>query len=125
LRTLRGILAVFMMLVVIGGPWTIMQVTAWTTMLAGNLRSRSFSEAVTCTFDGQHPCSLCNAIAAQKKSESKSEATPALERIEFLPMTESFAMAEPASIPLRILATFPGRFLEEQPPTPPPRLIGV
>ena len=56
-----------------GLHWAMLQSVAWTTMLADNLRTQSLAEAVTHTFDGRHPCCLCNAIAAGRKSEKKKE----------------------------------------------------
>jgi hypothetical protein len=123
MRTLRGILVIFMLLAVTGGPWSIMQAVAWTTMLAGNLRTGSFSQAVSRTFDGQHPCNLCKAIAAGKKSEGKSEMTPPVMRLEFLPRSRSFALIESDCV---LLPAIPGRIVRSitlQPPTPPPRAI--
>ena len=58
-----------------GLHWAMLQSVAWTTMLADNLRTQSLTEAVTHTFDGKHPCCLCKAIAAGKKSEQKKEFT--------------------------------------------------
>jgi len=110
-----------MLLAVTGGPWSIMQAVAWTTMLAGNLRLGSFSQAVTHTFDGQHPCSLCKAIAAGKKSEGKSELTPPVTWQEFLPVSGSFAWVESDRVPLVIVQAKIVQSLTEQPPTPPPR----
>jgi hypothetical protein len=118
---LRGILVGFLLLAVVGGPWPVMQAVAWTTMLAGNLRTESLSQAVTRTFDGQHPCSLCKAIAAGKKSEGKSEIAPPLIRHEFLPASRSFALVESDCVPYPI---GPGKIVQtftQQPPTPPPR----
>ena len=110
-----------MLLAVMGGPWSIMQVVAWTTMLAGNLRAGSFSQAVTHTFDGQHPCSLCKAIAAGKKSEGKSELAQPVTRQEFLPASGSFALVESDRLPLVIVQAKFVQSLTQQPPTPPPR----
>lgn len=54
-------------------------------MLANHLRADSVSVAITKTFDGQHPCPMCKAIASGKQSEKKSEAEVKLPRIEFPP----------------------------------------
>jgi hypothetical protein len=123
MRILRGILVIFMLLGVTGGPWPVMQAVAWTTMLAGNLRTGSFSQAVAQTFDGQHPCNLCKAIAAGKKSEGKSELAPAMTRLEFLPRSRSFALVESDCVPLPADAGRIVRSITLQPPTPPPRAI--
>jgi len=123
MRSLRGILVILMLIAVTGGPWSAMQLVAWTTMLAGNLRTGSFSQAVTQTFDGQHPCSLCKAIAASKKSEGKSELTPPVMRLEFLPLSRSFVIAQSDCASLITVAGKLVQSLSLQPPTPPPRAI--
>ena len=46
-----------------GAHWAALQTVAWTTMLANNLCTQSVSEAVSHTFDGEHLCPLCRAIA--------------------------------------------------------------
>ena len=71
---LGKILIVLALVAALGAHWALLQTVAWTTMLANNLQSHSLSQAVTDTFDGNHPCPLCRAIAAAKKSEKKSEA---------------------------------------------------
>ena len=49
-----------------GAHWALLQSVAWTTMLADNLSCGSVGVAVSRTFDGNHPCPLCKAIAAGK-----------------------------------------------------------
>jgi len=66
------------LVLITGAHWAALQTVAWTTMLANNLRTQSVSEAVSHTFDGEHPCPLCRAIAAAKKSEKKSAAVSPL-----------------------------------------------
>lgn len=90
-------------------------------MLADNLRHDSLSQAVNRTFDGQHPCSLCKAIAAGKKSEKKSESTPHVKTLEFPPAPENFAMKIPARFGLPLRADTAFMSFSETPPTPPPR----
>jgi len=67
------IFLVLALVAMLGAHWALLQTVAWTTMLADNLRSGSLHDAVTRTFDGQHPCCLCKAIAAGKQSEKKAE----------------------------------------------------
>ena len=58
-------------------------------MLAANLSSQqSLTEAVSQTFDGEHPCPLCKAIAAGKKSGKKSEAIAPVLKMEFPPVAD-------------------------------------
>jgi hypothetical protein len=105
----------------IGLHWVVLQSLAWTSMLAGNLRHDSLAQAVTHTFDGQHPCCLCKAIAAGKKSEKKSEFTSFLKALEFPPASEDFALIIPARFAFPSAVDFFARTLSETPPTPPPR----
>jgi hypothetical protein len=46
----------------LGWHWAALQGVAWTVMLVRNASSYSLAEAVTKTFDGGHPCSLCHAV---------------------------------------------------------------
>ena len=105
----------------IGFHWVFLQSLAWTSMLADNLRHDSLAKAVTHTFDGQHPCQLCKAIADGKKSEKKSEWTSCFKTLEFPPATEDFALIAPAHFALPCRSDFFARTLSEAPPTPPPR----
>ena len=104
-----------------GLHWAVLQSVAWTTMLADNLRTQSLTEAVTHTFDGNHPCSLCKAIAAGRKSEQKKEFTAPLQKLEFPPVKENFVLIAPSSFQLLPQANTFADSLTQKPPTPPPR----
>jgi len=105
----------------IGLHWAFFQSLAWTSMLADNLRHDSLAQAVTHTFDGQHPCPICKAIAAGKKSEKKSESAPYFKTLEFPPAPEDFALTVPARFGLPARTDVGAESLSETPPTPPPR----
>jgi hypothetical protein len=83
-------LVVVALVVTVGAQWTVLQTVAWATMLANDLRTQSMIEAMTHTFDGKHPCCLCKAIAAGRKSEKKSEAVSPTFKLEFPPAQENF-----------------------------------
>jgi len=104
-----------------GAHWAALQTVAWTTMLAGNLHGESFSEAVAKTFDGEHPCCLCKAIAAAKKSEKKSEVVSPAMKMEFPPAGENFVLAAPAEFQLLPLENFSAKSRVQKPLLPPPR----
>ncbi|HZI33729.1 MAG TPA: hypothetical protein VFF11_15420, partial [Candidatus Binatia bacterium] len=86
------ILVVLALVVITGAHWAALQTVAWTTMLAHNLRTQSVAEAMADTFDGRHPCCLCKAIAAAKKSEKKSDATAPLLKQEYTPLAGTIAL---------------------------------
>lgn len=108
-----------------GLHWAALQTVAWTTMFASNLRSQCLTEAVTRTFDGRHPCCLCKAIAAAKKSAKKSEAVfPGL-KLEFPPPVEEVVLVPRAEFEMvRLQNTFADS-LSTKPPVPPPRGMAV
>lgn len=83
-----------------GAHWAALQTVAWTTMLADNLRSGSLCEAVSKTFDGEHPCCLCKAIKAGKKSEQKSEAVSPVLKMEFPPSAGVITLVSPTQFKL-------------------------
>jgi hypothetical protein len=105
----------------LGLHWVVLQSLAWSSMLADNLRHDSLAQAVTHTFDGQHPCCLCKAIAAGKKSEKKREFAPSFKTLEFPPAPEELALTSPAHFALPTAADIMARTFSENPPTPPPR----
>ena len=118
---LGKILVIAALVVTTGAHWMALQTVAWTTMLAVNWSNGSFSEAVSTTFDGRHPCPLCKAIAAAKKSEQKKEFISATLKLEFPPVTESIVLIAPKTF---FTVSASDRFGEAsflKPPVPPPR----
>jgi len=90
-------------------------------MLASNLHRDSFSEAVSKTFDGEHPCCLCKAIAAAKKSEKKSEAASPTLKLEFPPVAEKLILFPPGRFAVLPQHNSFADLLSSKPPLPPPR----
>jgi hypothetical protein len=50
-----------------------LQGVAWVTMLVDHSRESSLVEAVSKTFDGQHPCPLCLAVADGQDEEREQK----------------------------------------------------
>lgn len=100
-----------------------LQTVAWTNMLAANLRSGSLEEAVTKTFDGRHPCSLCKQIAAGKQSEKKTEFPTVAKKIEFTHAPSRFVFAAPMNFWLQNEPSANSVSLTHAPPVPPPRSL--
>lgn len=114
-------LVIALLILMMGLHWTLLQTVAWATMLATNLRTLSVSEAVCDTFDGKHPCCMCKAIAAGKKSEKKSEATSPISKLEFPPLAKEFVLV---STKLEAAFSRTNQFADSfflKPPLPPPR----
>jgi len=118
----RGkILVIALLVLTTGAHWAALQTVAWTNMLANNLRHDSFAEAVSKTFDGEHPCCLCKAIAAAKKSAKKSEAMSSVLKMEFPPIAEKLDLLPPFRFELIPQRSLFAELLSSPPPFPPPR----
>jgi hypothetical protein len=115
------IFLVLALVAMLGAHWALLQTVAWTTMLADNLHSNSFQYAVAKTFDGHHPCPICQAIAAGKKSERKSEAVSPTPKLEFPPAKEKFVLIAPSQFQLLPLENFSAKPLSQKPLFQPPR----
>jgi hypothetical protein len=109
------------LVVTTGAHWVALQTLAWATMLASNLRMHSVSGAMSDTFDGEHPCCLCKAIAAGKKSEKKSEAVSPLLKQEYPPVLEKTILFAPARFVVLPVADSAAESFLPKPPVPPPR----
>lgn len=106
-----------------GTHWLALQSVAWTAMLAENLESHSWHEAVQRTFDGKHPCCLCKKIAAAKRSEKKSDAQFELKKFDYSYSSFEFVFCAPNwfyEIPPGNEAAIS---LSREPSVPPPRQL--
>jgi hypothetical protein len=123
---LERCLVVFALILSTGLHWAALQTVAWTTMLAANLSSQqSLTEAMSETFDGEHLCPLCKAIAAAKKAEKKNDALALKLKIEFPPLAETFALVAPKLPKTFQIDELSADCLFAKPPLPPPRRLFV
>lgn len=94
-------------------------------MLISRSIAASVADAIETTFDGQHPCSMCSAIAEGKQAEQQSEQSFDLLKkvgdLKFLEFASLELVHECFAIPVfwpvscfDVLTRF------EAPPTPPP-----
>jgi hypothetical protein len=115
------LLVVLALVLATGLHWAALQTVAWTTMLAANWTTGSFSMAVSNTFDGQHLCPLCRAIAAAKKSEQKREFTSAMLKLEFPPVADKIVLIPAKPFSTRSATDTFADSSFPRPPVPPPR----
>jgi hypothetical protein len=124
-KRLAKFLIVMALASTIGLHWAFLQSVAWSSMLAENLRSTSFTRALQLTFDGKHPCCLCKAIANGKASEHKADSTLSLKKFEFPPAAILAPLAPPASFQVLTQGDSRAHSRPLAPPTPPPRSLFV
>lgn len=95
-------------------------------MLVARTQESGVMEAVETTFDGQHPCQLCNVITEGSKKEKRHEApTPSMKQL----LEINLIALEDVKVPSVVAGgslrwpDFLGMKMErmDAPPTPPPQ----
>lgn len=106
-----------------GAHWIVLQGVAWTTMIIDYSHQAPLTEAVEKTFDGKHPCALCQTIASAEKQEQEKQVTQPVPDIKGV-LTPLLQLATPtvASVgwPPFVQSAIS---LSEYPPVPPPRAV--
>ena len=121
LKRLFTILTAVLLSLSLGLHWAALQSVAWTTMLIDRTQEGSFVSAVKTTFDGQHPCKLCQLVQAGKGAEKKSETTVKLSKLDsLLPARPSILPPPPFVESLPLVPVLIPSVRTEAPPLPPP-----
>jgi hypothetical protein len=113
-------LSLFMAL---GGPLALLQGVAWVTMVHDFSKSGSLSQAVEKTFDGQHPCPLCQKLSKARAAEEKAPVSVKIDKkAEVFIATSRFYLPLPVVDPMiygpPLFVVMPERFVA--PPVPVP-----
>jgi hypothetical protein len=107
----------------IGLQWFALQSVAWTVMMIRNARQVSFCNAVKRTFDGAHPCSLCQIVNKGKSSEQKRDLHAPNPKIDIICVARPIRLL-PSSAALDYASvSFRNSEIEYSPPSPPPRSL--
>jgi hypothetical protein len=118
-----NLLLIIALLVATDAQWLVLQSVAWAGMIVSYSEKAPLKLALAETFDGKHPCPLCKAIAAGKKSEKKNEFTLQLKKLEFPPAPENFILIAPSHFQILPLENSSATSLLQKPPVPPPRRL--
>jgi len=79
--------------------------------------------AITQTFDGAHPCSLCHAVNTGKNSEKKTDLQSPTPKIDIICAVSTIRLI-PAYTPFAYVpGTFSSPEITSAPPVPPPRSL--
>jgi hypothetical protein len=81
----------------------------------------TLTQALAKTFDGKHPCSLCNQIAQAQKSQKKSDRHLEVKKLEFISAVQVIASYAPNHFQLQSAGNSSAPQFSEIPPLPPPR----
>lgn len=128
---LRHVVLLLGCLHLVGGSYALVQVYAWANMIVSYSKETGISRAVTDTFSGEKPCSLCKKIAAAKAEGAGDEPKP------LAPASAVVKATEPLFPPMVVTLREPRHTLYRTPefvpvaqetgmprggpPTPPPR----
>ena len=123
LRCICRAITIFALCCAIGLQWLALQSIAWTAMIVDNAKHASLCRAIAQTFDGAHPCSLCQIVNNAKSTETKSDLQPLTLKIDMICVWRTISLLQPF-VPIDYAARdFSFNKLGRSPPAPPPRCI--
>jgi hypothetical protein len=105
----------------IGLQWLALQSLAWTTMIIDYSKRAPLCRAITQTFDGAHPCSLCHVVNAGKNSENKSDLRSPTPKIDMICVSRTASLLRPFVRFEYAPRDFSLDEVGRSPPVPPPR----
>lgn len=108
--------------VLLGAHWLLLQSVAWVGMIITYSQTTSLTEAISMTFDGEHPCRMCLVVKEGKKAEKKEMQLKADLKFDFV--SSERIQVLPPQLPSTLLS-FDSTYAlrrSEAPPGPPPRL---
>lgn len=115
--------AALLLCLTLGLHWVALQSVAWTTMVIERSCESSFRIALATTFDGQHPCKLCQVVRAGKSAGETAKLPLKQSKLEIIRTGLSVWTPVPAAAPVFLaLADDAPESRSEIPPLPPPRV---
>ena len=112
-----------MLVLSLGLHWAFLQTVAWTGMLVRYAQQGSLAEAVSKTFDGEHPCKMCQFVEtgrAKERQQDQQSPKPGFKVEPGLVWREAFILpAAPRAWIASDESSFPSR--SDEPPKPRPR----
>ena len=121
LARLSKLLIVLALASSIGLHWAFLQAVAWAGMVITYSQDRPVTEAVSETFDGQHPCKLCKQIAKEKQKESEFQVESS--KVKFACVPVAFIFTTPSLYWEAAVTDESADLLTHAPPLPPPRIF--
>jgi len=123
LRCAGRIATILALCCAIGLHWIALQSVAWTTMIIDYSKHAPLRQAITQTFDGTHPCSLCHAVNAGKNSEKKSDLPSVTPKIDMICVPHTTSLAPPFVRFAYARISFVVCAITRPPLVPPPRML--
>ena len=113
--------AIFAIVFSIGAHWVVLQSFAWFGMAVSFSQTAPLKEALGKTFDGQHPCKLCDFVAKGKHQEKHESRQQQMSKLNLFCVERQLLFLGPQ--PFGVPTVRPSLLLSrlEAPPAPPPR----
>ncbi|MBK7998513.1 MAG: hypothetical protein IPK15_07300 [Verrucomicrobia bacterium] len=73
-RRLAQLAIALPLIVAVSGPWAVLQSVAWIGMVISYSQDATIPEAISMTFDGEHPCKMCKVVKEGRKAEQEQPA---------------------------------------------------
>ncbi len=124
-QKVRQLVAVLVVSLTLGLHWAALQSVAWVSMFVRYSQTTTLQQALAWTFDGQHPCALCELVADGRKATSPAAQLVPLTLLKF----DFLGQSTPSYLPPSLLpqpfdpSDRTGFTRFEQPPSPPPRFF--
>jgi hypothetical protein len=107
----------------IGLHWIALQSIAWTTMIIDYSKGAPLRQAITQTFNGSHPCSICHLVNKGTNSEKKSDLQPLTPKIDIICTKREITLLRPFVHFEYLAGDFSFSEIGDSPPVPPPRSL--
>ena len=122
MRRWTSSLSVVLLSLTLGWHWLALQSIAWASMLVERTQESSLSVAWSTTFDGQHPCRICKAVAEGQSDETRTASTVSVHMLEAAaPSTLAVVISAPRVEPFALRRHPAPRSRGDRPILPPPR----
>lgn len=125
LRQLTHTLIVAALVFSIGLHWVVLQSAAWAGMIVSySVREGSLVTGLSQTFDAEHPCALCGAVAfgmKQEKKDPRQQQETSKKMLLALILSERPVLTPPPFVIFKTEVTQTAVERHLRPPVPPPR----
>lgn len=111
----------------VGFHWGVVQTLGWVSMTIEFSRNSSLTEALEKTFDGRHPCRLCQLVQNEGPLSEGGDSLPSAAKTEIQPLFATlWADSIRVHVPVPVFTFWPvtsdrATCLETRPALPPPR----
>lgn len=124
---LLRIIAAGMLSLSLGLHWAVLQSAAWAGMLVDRVQEMSVGEAIRTTFDGAHPCRLCQVVQEGRAAAKAEDGLPqgGVKKLDVFPLGAGVVWVGRSTDGLGVRFAGMGEWVSwsAPPESPPPRRV--